>query len=102
MADPGPAPKVLLGDKGCAACAILADLEQRGTAAVIPLQRNRKVQPIIDGHLYARRNLVERGFSKLKQSRSQATRYDKAADSYIGFILIAAARTWVRYFVNRT
>jgi len=44
---------VLLGDKGYDANAILADLEQRGIAAVIPPKRNRKVRPIIDGHLYA-------------------------------------------------
>src|SRR5271156_6383867 len=102
MAEPGPTPKVLLGDKGYDADAILADLEGRGIAAVIPPKRNRKVQPIIDGHLYALRNLVERCFSKLKHSRRLATRYDKTADSYLGFILVASTRLWVRHFVNRT
>ena len=102
MAEPGPEPKVLMGDKGYDADAILADLQDRGIAAVIPPKRNRKVQPIIDGHLYALRNLVERCFSKLKHSRGLATRYDKTADSYIGFVLVAAIRLWVRHFVNRT
>ena len=105
MAEPGPQPKVLLGDKGYDAdadLADLADLEDRGIAAVIPPKRNRKVQPVIDGYIYALRNLVERCFSKLKHSRRLATRYDKTADSYIGFILIASARLWVRHFVNRT
>jgi hypothetical protein len=60
MAEPGPAPKVMLGDKGYDADAILADLDTRGVAAVIPPKRNRKVQPVIDGHIYALRNLVER------------------------------------------
>ena len=45
MAEPGPEPKVLLGDKGYDADAILADLEAKGVAAVIPPKRNRKVQP---------------------------------------------------------
>ena len=102
MAEPGPEPKVLLGDKGYDADAILADLEGRGVAAVIPPKRNRKVQPVIDGHLYALRNLVERCFSKLKHSRRLATRYDKTADSYIGFVLVASIRLWARHFVNRT
>ena len=102
MAEPGPEPKVLLGDKGYDADAVLADLEAKGVAAVIPPKRNRKVQRVIDGHLYALRNLVERCFSKLKHSRRLATRYDKTADSYIGFILVAAIRLWVRHFVNRT
>ena len=102
MAEPGPAPKVLLGDKGYDADAILADLEDRGVAAIIPPKRNRTVQRDIDGHLYALRNLVERCFSKLKHSRRMATRYDKTADSYLGFILVASIRLWVRHFVNRT
>jgi transposase len=31
-----------------------------------------------------------------------ATRYDKTADSYLGFILVASIRLWVRHFVNMT
>ncbi len=58
MAEPGPVPNVLLGDKGYDADAILADLEARNITAVIPAKRNRKSQPIIDGHIYALRNLV--------------------------------------------
>ncbi len=102
MAEPGPQPKVLLGDKGYDADAILADLEDRGVVAVIPPKRNRKVQPVIDGHLYALRNLVERCFLKLKHSRRLATRYDKTAHSYLSFILVASTRLWIRHFVNRT
>ncbi len=44
MAEPGPEPKVLLADKGCDADAILADLDAKGVAAVIPPKRNRKNQ----------------------------------------------------------
>jgi transposase len=84
------------------ALAILADLEARGIAAIMPPKRNRRVQPIIEGHLYALRNLVERCFSKLKHSRGLATRNDKTAESYLGFILVASARLWSRHFVNRT
>ena len=91
-----------MGDKGYDADAILADLQHREITAVIPPKRNRTVQPVIDGHLYALRNLVERCFSKLKHSRRLATRYDKTADSFIGFILVASARLWIRHFVNRS
>ena len=102
MAEPGPEPKVLLADKGYDADAILADLDARGITAVIPPKRNRKNQRPIDGHLYALRNLAERCFSKLKHSRRLATRYDKTANSYLGFILVASTRLWIRHFVNRT
>jgi hypothetical protein len=43
MTEPGPEPKVLLGDKGYDADAILADLDARGAAAVIPSKRNRTI-----------------------------------------------------------
>ena len=102
MAESGPEPKVLLGDKGYDTDAILADLEARGAAAIIPPKRNRTIPRHIDGRLYALRNLVERCFSKLKHSRRLATRYDKTADSYLGFVLVASIRLWVRHFVNRT
>ena len=102
MAEPGPEPKVLLGDKGYDTDAILDDLEARGAAAIIPAKRNRTIQRHIDGHLYALRNRVERCFSKLEHSRRLATRYDKTADSYLGFVLVASIRLWVRHFVNRT
>ena len=72
------------------AVALLKPSKVRGIAAVIPPKRNRNVQPVIDGHPYALRNLVERCFSKLKHSRRLATRCDKTADSYIGFILVAS------------
>ena len=100
MDEPGPRPSVLLADKGYDADFILADLGARGVAAVIPAKRNRKIQPVIDGHIYALRNLVERCFSKLKHSRRLATRYDKTADSFLGFILVASIRLWVRHFVH--
>ena len=100
MDEPGPLPRVLLVDKGYDADFIVADLEARGIAAVIPAKRNRKVQPVIDGHIYSLRNLVERCFSKLKQSRRLATRYDKTADSFLGFVLGASIRLWIRHFVH--
>jgi len=102
MAQPGPEPKIMLGDKGYDADSILSDLEANNITAVIPPKRNRKIQPIIDGHIYALRNLVERCFSKLKHSRRLATRYDKTADSFLGFVLIASIRLWVRHFVHTT
>ena len=100
MDEPGPQPRVLLADKGYDADFILADLDARDVVAVIPARRNRKVQPVIDGHIYALRNLVERCFSRLKHSRRLATRYDKTAASYLGFIHIVSARLWTMHFVN--
>ena len=100
MDQPGPGPRVLLADKGYDADFILADLGARGVAAVIPAKRNRKVQPVIDGHIYSLSDLVERCFSKLTHSRRLATRYDKTADNFLGFVLVASIRLGIRHFVH--
>jgi len=100
MDEPGPAPKVLIADKGYDSDAIRDDLSGRGVTAVIPHRRNRKVQISVDGFIYALRNQIERCFSRLKQNRRIATPYDKTATSYLGFAVIAALRLWIRHFVN--
>jgi len=98
----GPVPKVLLADKGYDADYIREDMERRGGTAMIPTKRNRKIQLPVDPAIYALRNMVERCFNKLKNARRLATRYDKTADSYLGFIQLVAIRLWMRQFVNRS
>lgn len=99
MAD-GVDPKVLLADRGYDADRIRDDIEQRGGTAVIPMRKGRKVQVPIDDFIYALRNLVERCINKLKNARRVATRYDKTAESYLGFVNIVSIRMWIRHFVN--
>ena len=97
MAEPRPEPKVMLGNKGYDADVILDDLEARGVTAVIPPNGGCKVQPIIDRHPCAPRNLVERGFNKLKHFRGVATRYDKNPDDCVAGVKFASARIWMRF-----
>ena len=44
--------------------------------------------------------MVERCFNKLKNARCLATRYDKTADSYLGFIYNVSIRLRMNQFVN--
>ena len=39
---------------------------------------------------------------QLKHSRRLATRYDKTADSFLGFVVVASIRLWIRHFVHTT
>ena len=87
-------------DKGYGADFIRKDMEKRGGTAMIPTKRNRLIQLPVDAAIYALRNIVERCFNKLKNAPRLATRYDKTADSYLGFIHIASIRLWTRQFVN--
>jgi transposase len=60
--------------------ALRQTLAERGAVANIKPMPNRKnIQPF-SRLLYRQRNLVERLFSKIKQFRGVATRYDKRAE----------------------
>lgn len=100
MAADGPPAKVLLGDRGYDADFIRNDMQDRGGVAVIPARRTRRVRESVDGHVYALRNRIERCFNFLKNTRRVATRYDKTAASYLGFIHLASIRLWIKHFVN--
>lgn len=100
MSEPGPDPKVLLADRGYDANAVRADVEARGGTPVIPTKRNRKVQVPVDQHAYALRNRIERVIGRLKNARRVATRYEKTAESFLGFVQLTAIRLWLRHFVN--
>ncbi|MDB5700760.1 MAG: transposase, partial [Sphingomonadales bacterium] len=39
-------------------------------------------------------------FNRLKQSRRIATRYDKTALSFTSFLSLAAAKLWLKHYVN--
>ena len=95
-----PEPKVLIADKGYDADRIRERTEAKGGTTVIPMRRGRKVQTPIDDHIYALRNRIERCFNKLKNARRLATRYDKTAASYLGFIHIVSAHLGTKHFVN--
>ena len=86
--------------KGSDSDTIRSDLAAREVEAVIPTRRNHKTHTPIDGAVHAVRNLIERCFNKLKPSRRFATRYDKATEICLGFVLIASARMWCRHVVN--
>ena len=51
---------------------------------------------MLDKPLYAQRHLVECCFSKLKQFRRVATRFEKTARNYLAVITVAAIALWLR------
>ncbi|WP_274424441.1 IS5 family transposase [Chelativorans sp. YIM 93263] len=101
MQEEAPDPAAMLADKGYDSDAIRNDLERRGADPVIPAKSNRRVQRPVDKTKYALRNRIERFFNRLKQSRRIATRYDKLASSFLGFVQLATIRQWIR-FVHTT
>jgi len=97
MDDNLPEPRVLLADRGYDADRIRKSMSERDILTQIPMRKTRKMRVGVDHRLYKLRNLVERCFNKLKNASRVATRYDKTAESYLGFIDIASIRMWVRH-----
>lgn len=87
---------ILLADKAYDTNAIRAFAKQRQAWANIPAKSNRKESFPSSKWVYRQRNLVERFFSKIKQFRGIATRYDKDPMNFLAAVKLAAARIWIR------
>jgi transposase len=83
-------PEAVIADKGYDSDAFVEAIETRGAEAVIPPKKNRLEPRGYDRHTYKERNLVERFWSKAKQFRRVATRYEKKAANFLAFVQVAA------------
>ena len=103
----GDAPQALALLNGLAADIVMADtaydsealrtaIAAIGAQAVIPNNPSRSLKHPIDTALYKERHLVECCFSRLKQFRRVATRYEKTARNYMAMVTTAAIVLWLR------
>lgn len=103
----GDAPQAGTLMEGLPAEAVMADtaydadhirkaIADKGAVAVIPNNPSRTKKYPLDKHLYAQRHLVECCFSKLKQFRRVATRFEKTARNYLAIVTLAATVLWLR------
>ena len=84
-------------ERGYDTDAIRDTLAKADVEAVIPAKSNRRTPIPHDRAKYRWRNLIERLFSKLKNWRRVATRYDKTAESYLGFVTLASVKLWLPF-----
>ncbi len=70
-------------------------LVKAGKSAVIPPRRNRKNPTSYDKELYKKRHRIENFFSRLKDYRAIATRFEKTARNFLSGIYLAAAMIWL-------
>jgi transposase len=73
----------------------IATIQAAGAQAVIPARKNRLVPRPYDRHAYRERHLIECLFSRLKQFRRIATRYEKLARNFLSMINLATAYIWL-------
>ncbi len=77
-------------DKAYDSDAVVRAAQRQGGEAVIPPKKNRKVTRDYDKHLYQERKKVEWFINLLKQYRRVATRYEKTARNFLGFVHLAS------------
>lgn len=85
----------VLADRGYDSYELIDYIYSRGGEPTIPSRKGAKFERRCDWWLYKERHLVERYFLRLKAFRRIATRYDKLAFTYLGFICIASILIWL-------
>ncbi len=88
--------EVVMADTAYDSDALRQAIADKGATAVIPNNPSQTFKHHLDKHLYAQRHLVECCFSKLKQFRRVATRFEKTARNYRAVITLAAIVLWLR------
>ncbi len=101
-------PDAVRGDRAYSSRANRSYLRDRRVKTVIPeprdQQANRKRRganggrpPNFDAEDYRGRNVIERSYSRLKQWRGLATRYDKLAIVYRAAVVLNGVVAWLTY-----
>lgn len=88
-------PDYVIADKAYDCDDFIAEIRGRGSKPVIPSRAGRTVQRRTLRKQYQRRNLAERFVNRIKHFRRVATRYEKTARNYLGFVQLAALLCWI-------
>ena len=86
----------VLTDRGYDCNKLIDYIYALGGEPTIPSRKGAKFERHCDWWLYKERHLVENYFLKLKAYRRIATRYDKLASTFLGFICIASILIWLK------
>ena len=87
---------IVMADTAYDADPIRQIIADKGALAVIPSNPSRAKKHPLDKQLYAQRHLIECCFSRLKQFRRVATRFEKTARNYLAVVTLAATILWLR------
>jgi transposase len=85
----------VIADRGYDSDAFIACITAAGAQAVIPPRKTRREARPYDRHAYRERHLIECFFSRLKQFRRIATRYEKLARNFLSMLNLAMAYIWL-------
>jgi len=89
----------VLADRGFDADSFRHDLAASGALTCIPPRTGRRTSYHYDRVLYRHRHTVENFFARIKRHRRIATRYEKLAVTFFGFVLFATVLDWLNHEV---
>jgi len=87
---------MVVADKGYDSDEFRASLQARGITPCIPSRSNRKQPQPYSKRSYRKRHVVENFFERIKNFRRVSTRYDKLAETFLGFVCLAATLVTLR------
>jgi transposase len=88
-------PLWIVADRGYASHTFRTLIWKLGARPAIPAKRN-EAPVACPPWIYHNRNRVERLWSRLKEWRAVATRYEKIAPSFMGVLCMAATMDWLK------
>lgn len=86
----------VMADRGYDSNQLIDYIYEREGEPNIPSRKGAKFERHCDWWLYKERHLAENFFLKLKDFHCKATRYDKLAFTYLGFICFASILIWLK------
>ena len=88
-----PKDSTLIGGKAYDSSTLRQTAATRGVKTCIPGRTNRTTTVPFSASLYRRRHRVENFFQRIKRYRRVATRFDKLAETFLGFVCLAILLT---------
>lgn len=87
----------IVADKGFDADVFRARLRTQRTRCCIPPKRGRRQPARFHRGYYRCRHQIENFFGRIKINRRISTRYDKLAETFLGFVCLAAVLDWLTH-----
>jgi len=84
----------VIADRAYSSNALIQELLSRNCQPVIPSNPTHRQRPY-DQHLYRDRALVENFFQRIQRFRRLAMRYEKLADRFLSFVVLASVLIWL-------
>jgi transposase len=84
-----PQDSTLIGDKAYDSSTLRQKAATKGINTYMPGRSNRTMTVPFSTTVYRRRHRVENFFARIKRYRRVATRYDKLAETFLGFVCLA-------------